>query len=168
MEKTPEVQVKVPTEKPEIIAEIKNKEAVHHPPQSSKKHTRSSSKFLEVLACLEVNIPLLKHLKDTPTYVKTMRELLLKKKTVKKGNTVVLTKECSAIIQKKLAHQKERSGSNQLIQQAQNLQKEVGRQLGTTLKKKNQLRIFVPHLPNRKKKQPSHLFQPRKRIRKSQ
>ncbi|MED6116453.1 hypothetical protein PIB30_100460, partial [Stylosanthes scabra] len=53
MEETPEVQVEVPTEKPEIIAEIKNQEDVQHPPQSSKKHTRSSSKFLEVLACLE-------------------------------------------------------------------------------------------------------------------
>ncbi|MED6152512.1 hypothetical protein PIB30_092806, partial [Stylosanthes scabra] len=52
-----------------------------------------------------------------------------------------------------------------LIQQAQNLQKDVGRQLGTTLKTKNQLRIFVPHFPDRKKKQPSHLFQSRKRRR---
>ncbi|MED6128679.1 hypothetical protein PIB30_100270, partial [Stylosanthes scabra] len=95
MEETPEVQEEVPTEKPEIIAEIKNQEAIHHLPQSSKKHTRSSLKFLEVLACLEVNIPLLKHLKDTPTYVKTLKELLLNKKTVKEGNTVVLTKECS-------------------------------------------------------------------------
>ncbi|MED6177724.1 hypothetical protein PIB30_100745 [Stylosanthes scabra] len=84
MEETPEVQIEVPTEKPEIIAEIKNQEDVQHPPQSSKKHTTSSSKFLEVLACLEVNIPLLNHLKDTPEYVKTMKELLLKKKTVKK------------------------------------------------------------------------------------
>ncbi|MED6211691.1 hypothetical protein PIB30_076124 [Stylosanthes scabra] len=57
MEETPEVQVEVPTEKSEIIAEIKNQEDVQHPPQSSKKHTRSSSKFLEVLACLEKNLP---------------------------------------------------------------------------------------------------------------
>ncbi|MED6139372.1 hypothetical protein PIB30_083214 [Stylosanthes scabra] len=84
MEETPEVQVEVPTEKPEIIAEIKNQEDIQHPPQSSKKHTRPSSKFLEMLACLEVNIPLLKPLKDTPEYVKTMKELLLKRKTVKK------------------------------------------------------------------------------------
>ncbi|MED6224549.1 hypothetical protein PIB30_085217, partial [Stylosanthes scabra] len=84
MEETPEVQVEVPIEKPKIITETKNKEDVQQPPQSSKKDTRSSSKFLEVLACLEVNIPLLKHLKDTPEYVKTMKELLLKKKTVKK------------------------------------------------------------------------------------
>ncbi|MED6225655.1 hypothetical protein PIB30_095694, partial [Stylosanthes scabra] len=39
MEETPEVQIEVPTEKSEIITETKNKEAVHHPPQSSKKHT---------------------------------------------------------------------------------------------------------------------------------
>ncbi|MED6172873.1 hypothetical protein PIB30_054005, partial [Stylosanthes scabra] len=75
MEEIPEVQVEVSTKKLEIIAEIKNQEDIQHPPQSSKKHTRSSSKFLEVLACLEVNIPLLKHLKDTPEYVKIMKEL---------------------------------------------------------------------------------------------
>ncbi|MED6227180.1 hypothetical protein PIB30_110964, partial [Stylosanthes scabra] len=55
VEEAPEVQVEVPKEKPEIIAEIKNQKDDHHPPQSSKKHTRSSSKFLEVLAGLEVN-----------------------------------------------------------------------------------------------------------------
>ncbi|MED6224133.1 hypothetical protein PIB30_080883 [Stylosanthes scabra] len=42
MKETPEVQVEVPTEKPEIIAEIKNQEDVHHPPQSLKKHTRKN------------------------------------------------------------------------------------------------------------------------------
>ncbi|MED6142268.1 hypothetical protein PIB30_112034, partial [Stylosanthes scabra] len=53
VEEAPEVHVEAPKEKPEIIAEIKSQEDYHHPPQSSKKHTRSSSKFLEVLACLE-------------------------------------------------------------------------------------------------------------------
>ncbi|MED6140584.1 hypothetical protein PIB30_094652 [Stylosanthes scabra] len=125
MEETPKVQVEVPTEKPEIIAETKNKEAVHHSPQSSKKHRRSSSKFLEVLACLE------------KLGIKEMKP----------------TKVILQMADKSVRHQ------------AQNLQKEVGRQLGTTLKTKNQLRIFVPHLPNRKKKQTSHLFQPRKRRR---
>ncbi|MED6227408.1 hypothetical protein PIB30_113261, partial [Stylosanthes scabra] len=88
VEEAPEVHVEALKEEPEIIPKIKSQEEDHHPPQSSKKHTRSSSKFLEVLACLEVNIPLLKHLKDTPEYVKSMKELLLKKKTVKNGNTV--------------------------------------------------------------------------------
>ncbi|MED6115413.1 hypothetical protein PIB30_090313 [Stylosanthes scabra] len=49
MEETPEVQVEVPTEKPEIIAEIKNQEAVHHPPQSSKKHTSGAK------TCMKIN-----------------------------------------------------------------------------------------------------------------
>ncbi|MED6152714.1 hypothetical protein PIB30_094680, partial [Stylosanthes scabra] len=39
VEETPKVQVEVPTEKLEIIAEIKNQEDVQYPPQSSKKHT---------------------------------------------------------------------------------------------------------------------------------
>ncbi|MED6178552.1 hypothetical protein PIB30_108695, partial [Stylosanthes scabra] len=48
MEEIPEVQVEVPTEKPEIIAEIKNQEDVQQSSQSSlKKHTRTASKFLE-------------------------------------------------------------------------------------------------------------------------
>ncbi|MED6139402.1 hypothetical protein PIB30_083526, partial [Stylosanthes scabra] len=47
VEETPVVQVELPTEKPGIIVEIKNQEDVQYPPQSSKKHTRSSSKFLE-------------------------------------------------------------------------------------------------------------------------
>ncbi|MED6178445.1 hypothetical protein PIB30_107609, partial [Stylosanthes scabra] len=34
VEETPEVQVEVPIEKPEIIAEIKNQEYVKYPPQS--------------------------------------------------------------------------------------------------------------------------------------
>ncbi|MED6213030.1 hypothetical protein PIB30_089308 [Stylosanthes scabra] len=49
MEETPEVQVEVPTEKLEIIAEIKNQEDVQHPPQSSKKH-RSGAK-----TCMKIN-----------------------------------------------------------------------------------------------------------------
>ncbi|MED6129219.1 hypothetical protein PIB30_105812, partial [Stylosanthes scabra] len=108
MEEIPEVQVEVPIEKSEIIAEIKNQEDVQQSSQSSsKKHTRTSSKFLEVLACLEVNIPLLKHLKDTPEYVKTMKELLQKKKTVKKGGA---HQRMQCHNPEKLAHQKERSG----------------------------------------------------------
>ncbi|MED6117747.1 hypothetical protein PIB30_112665, partial [Stylosanthes scabra] len=39
VEETLEIQVEVPTEKSEIIAEIKNQEDVKYPPQSSKKHT---------------------------------------------------------------------------------------------------------------------------------
>ncbi|MED6177569.1 hypothetical protein PIB30_099342, partial [Stylosanthes scabra] len=47
LEEIPEVQVEAPKEKPEVVAEIKNQEVIHHPPQSSKKHTRPFSKLLE-------------------------------------------------------------------------------------------------------------------------
>ncbi|MED6224437.1 hypothetical protein PIB30_084002 [Stylosanthes scabra] len=48
MEETPKVQVKVPTKKPEIIAEIKNQEDVHHPPQSSKEHTSGAKTCIKI------------------------------------------------------------------------------------------------------------------------
>ncbi|MED6141044.1 hypothetical protein PIB30_099465 [Stylosanthes scabra] len=51
LEEIPEVQVEAPKEKPEVVAEIKNQEVIHHPPQSSKKHTRPFSKLLEVFSC---------------------------------------------------------------------------------------------------------------------
>ncbi|MED6226664.1 hypothetical protein PIB30_106097 [Stylosanthes scabra] len=53
------------------------------------------SKFLEVFSCLEVNMPLLRNLREMRAYVHSMKELLLKKRTLKKGDTVVMTKECS-------------------------------------------------------------------------
>ncbi|MED6178300.1 hypothetical protein PIB30_106273, partial [Stylosanthes scabra] len=84
LEEILEVQVEAPKEKPEVVAEIKNQEVIHHPPESSKNHTRPFSKLLEVFSCLRVNIPLLKHLEETPIYVKNMKELLLKKKNLKK------------------------------------------------------------------------------------
>ncbi|MED6189029.1 hypothetical protein PIB30_091618, partial [Stylosanthes scabra] len=37
MEEIPEVKVKAPTEELEDVAEIKNEEVIHYPPQSSKK-----------------------------------------------------------------------------------------------------------------------------------
>ncbi|MED6194915.1 hypothetical protein PIB30_033035 [Stylosanthes scabra] len=57
MEEIPKVQLEAPKEKPEVVAEIKNHEAIHHPPQSLKKHTKPFSKLLEVFSCLKVNIP---------------------------------------------------------------------------------------------------------------
>ncbi|MED6114961.1 hypothetical protein PIB30_085525 [Stylosanthes scabra] len=80
MEEIPEVQVEVPTEKSEVVVEIKNQEAIHHPRQSPKKHTKPFSKFLEVFACLKGNIPLLKQLKATSRVLIDMEsgELMLR------------------------------------------------------------------------------------------
>ncbi|MED6142322.1 hypothetical protein PIB30_112521, partial [Stylosanthes scabra] len=62
-------------------------------PQSSKK-PKSLSKFLEIFACIEVNMPLLKNLREMPAHVHSLKELLIKKKSLKKGDTIVMTKEC--------------------------------------------------------------------------
>ncbi|MED6226803.1 hypothetical protein PIB30_107367 [Stylosanthes scabra] len=58
MEEIPDVQVEALKEKQEVVAE--KQEVIQHPPQSSKKHTKPFSKFLEVSSCLKVDIPLLK------------------------------------------------------------------------------------------------------------
>ncbi|MED6117519.1 hypothetical protein PIB30_110707, partial [Stylosanthes scabra] len=52
-------------------------------PQSSKK-PKSLSRFLEIFACVEVNMPLLKNLREMPAHVDSLKELLLKKKSLKK------------------------------------------------------------------------------------
>ncbi|MED6164217.1 hypothetical protein PIB30_087563 [Stylosanthes scabra] len=53
-------------------------------PKSSNEKPKPLSNFLEVFACLEVNMPLLKNLREMPAYVHSMKELLLKKKYLKK------------------------------------------------------------------------------------
>ncbi|XP_015947543.1 uncharacterized protein LOC107472540 [Arachis duranensis] len=46
-----------------------------------------------------------------PLYAKFMKELLTKKRSLKEGQTVVMTRECSAIIQKKLPKKMKDPGS---------------------------------------------------------
>ncbi|XP_016206599.1 uncharacterized protein LOC107646973 [Arachis ipaensis] len=59
-------------------------------------------KFLEVFKKLEINIPLAEVLEQMPLYAKFLKELINKKKSWNKKETVFLTQECSAIIQKGL------------------------------------------------------------------
>ncbi|XP_016195620.1 uncharacterized protein LOC107636637 [Arachis ipaensis] len=58
------------------------------------------SKFLEVFRKLQINIPFIEALKQICLYIKFMKELLSKKKTLRKDETMVMTKECSAVIQR--------------------------------------------------------------------
>ncbi|XP_060968367.1 uncharacterized protein LOC133035940 [Cannabis sativa] len=60
------------------------------------------SKFLEVFKKLSINIPFAKALEQMPSYVKFMKEILSKKRKMEEFETVALTEECSAILQKKL------------------------------------------------------------------
>ncbi|XP_016173134.1 uncharacterized protein LOC107615597 [Arachis ipaensis] len=69
------------------------------------------SRFLEIFKSLHINIPFIEVLQQIPSYIKFMKELLTKKNPLKGGQTVVITKECSALIQKDLPTKKKDLGS---------------------------------------------------------
>ncbi|XP_016195726.1 uncharacterized protein LOC107636748 [Arachis ipaensis] len=56
-------------------------------------------KFLEVFKKLEINIPLVEALEQMPLYVKFLKELISKKRSWNEREIVILTQECSALIQ---------------------------------------------------------------------
>ncbi|XP_016178244.1 uncharacterized protein LOC107620626 [Arachis ipaensis] len=72
---------------------------------------KTYSRFLDVFISLHINIPFIEALQQMPSYIKCMKELLTKKSTLKGGQTVVMTKESSALIQKDLPTKKKDPGS---------------------------------------------------------
>ncbi|XP_016178307.1 uncharacterized protein LOC107620692 [Arachis ipaensis] len=72
---------------------------------------RSYSRFLDMFASLIVNIPYLKILKQMPTCIKWMKEQLARKSNLKGGQTVVMNKESSVLIQKDILLKKKDPGS---------------------------------------------------------
>ncbi|XP_062075256.1 uncharacterized protein LOC133779295 [Humulus lupulus] len=60
------------------------------------------SKFLEVFKKLHINIPFAEALEQMPSYVKFMKDILSKKRKMGEYETVALTEECGAILQRKL------------------------------------------------------------------
>ena len=60
------------------------------------------SKFLEVFKKLHINIPFAEALEQMPSYVKFMKDILSKKRKLGDYETVALSEECSAVLQKKL------------------------------------------------------------------
>nr|XP_025678906.1 uncharacterized protein LOC112778841 [Arachis hypogaea] len=69
------------------------------------------SKFLEIFKTLHINIPFIEVLEQMPLFAKFMKELLTKKRSLKEGQMVVMTRECSAIIQKGLPRKRKDPGS---------------------------------------------------------
>ncbi|XP_061348336.1 uncharacterized protein LOC133293749 [Gastrolobium bilobum] len=69
------------------------------------------SKFLDIFKKLQINIPFDEALENMLNYAKFMKDLLSKKRKLKECETVTLTEECSAIIQKKLPPKLEDPGS---------------------------------------------------------
>ena len=59
-------------------------------------------KFMDIFKKLHINIPFSEALEQMPRYVKLMKDVLSKKRKLGDYETVALSKECSAILQKKL------------------------------------------------------------------
>ncbi|XP_061340634.1 uncharacterized protein LOC133287093 [Gastrolobium bilobum] len=59
------------------------------------------ARFLEMFKMLQINIPFAEALANMPNYAKFMKDLLCRKHKLQEFETVALTEECSAIIQKK-------------------------------------------------------------------
>ncbi|RYR29144.1 hypothetical protein Ahy_B01g053457 [Arachis hypogaea] len=72
---------------------------------------RIYSRFLDMFVSLHVNIPFIKALQQMPSYIKYMKELLTRKSSLKGGQTIVMNKECSALIQTELPTKKKDPGS---------------------------------------------------------
>ena len=60
------------------------------------------AKFLDIFKKLHINIPFMDALENMPSYMKFMKKILANKNKLGEYQTIALTKECSAILQKKL------------------------------------------------------------------
>ena len=68
-------------------------------------------KFLEIFKKIHINIPFADALEQMPNYVKFMKDVMAKKRRLEDYETVKLTKECSAILQRKLPQKLKDPGS---------------------------------------------------------
>ncbi|KAL4344733.1 hypothetical protein AHAS_Ahas11G0207900 [Arachis hypogaea] len=71
-------------------------------------------RFLEIFKKLQINIPFAEAIEQMPLYAKFLKELMTKKRSWKNNETVILTEECSAIIQHKLPQKLKDPGSFQI------------------------------------------------------
>ena len=82
-------------------------------PQCLKKSKldKQFTKFLEVFKKLHINIPFVDAFEQMPNYVKFMKEILSNKRRLSNFETVNLTEECSAILQRKVPQKLKDPGS---------------------------------------------------------
>ncbi|KAI3451360.1 hypothetical protein Pfo_008025 [Paulownia fortunei] len=69
------------------------------------------AKFLEILKKIHINIPFVDALEQMPNYAKFMKDVMSRKMRLVEFETVNLTEECSAILQKKLPQKLKDPGS---------------------------------------------------------
>ena len=82
-------------------------------PQRLKRHKldKQFTKFMDVFKKLHINIPFADALEQMPSYVKFMKDILSQKRRLADFETVSLTEECSAILQRKLPQKLKDPGS---------------------------------------------------------
>ena len=82
-------------------------------PQRLKKHKldKQFTKFMDVFKKLHINIPFSDALEQMPSYVKFMKDILSQKRRLDDFETVNVTEECSAILQRKLPQKLKDPGS---------------------------------------------------------
>ena len=73
-------------------------------PQRLKKHSDDKQfvKFLDMFKKLHINIPFANALAQMPKYAKFLKDILVNKRKLEEHETVMLIKECSALITNKL------------------------------------------------------------------
>ncbi|XP_015949373.1 uncharacterized protein LOC107474275 [Arachis duranensis] len=71
-------------------------------------------RFLEIFKKLQINILFVEAVEQMPLYAKFLKELMTSKRNWGEKETIVLTEECSAIIQKKLPQKMKDLGSFQI------------------------------------------------------
>ncbi|WP_338309901.1 hypothetical protein, partial [Bradyrhizobium sp. TM233] len=70
------------------------------------------SKFLEVFKKLHINIPFSEALEQMPIYAKFMKDILSKRRKLSEvDETILMTEECSAILQRKMPKKRRDPGS---------------------------------------------------------
>ena len=80
-------------------------------PNRLKPKDKQFDKFIEIFKKLQINMPFVDALAQMPKYVKFMKQVLSNKKKLEEYETVALTEECSAILQKKLPPKLQDPGS---------------------------------------------------------
>ena len=92
-----------PAERQQLDAPPHSSVTIPYPQRlKSKKLDAQFAKFLEAMSRVHINIPLVEALQQMPNYAKFLKDMVAKKRKWRKYETVGLTENCSAIIQKGL------------------------------------------------------------------
>ncbi|XP_047181917.1 uncharacterized protein LOC124848311 [Vigna umbellata] len=83
--------------------EEKNEEEQKSKELKKQEQAKQFARFLDVFKKLYINIPFTEALEQMSSYAKFMKDLVLKKRKLQEDETIMLTEECSAIIQQKLS-----------------------------------------------------------------